>query len=109
MERYRHAARKALLLEIPFNIARQNFTSAEAQAIAKGEADPKELRKYKNLQHASSQVTKHATILPLPESDDNPNDYIETVATRLVEHLKVVKERLGEVVHTKLVEQLKGY
>jgi hypothetical protein len=107
--RYRTAARKALLMGTPFRFAAQNFTVAEARAIAEGgEGVAKRLRAGKNLHHATTVVSRHATIIPVPEDGVNPEDYLEMVSGRLSECLRLIRERLGSEIHDRLVENLMG-
>jgi hypothetical protein len=106
--RYRTAARKALLMGTPFKFAPQNFTVAEARAIAEGGDEvAKVIRAQKNLRHASTVVAKHATVLPHPEDGENPQDYLDIVSSRLTEHFRLVRETLGEETYQRLVENLR--
>lgn len=105
--RYRTAARKALLTGTPFKFAAQNFTIAEAKAISEGgEEVARQIRREKNLNHAASMVAKHATILPIPEPGANPQDYLDIVSRRLADHMALVKERFGDDVCSQLVKAI---
>ena len=106
--RYRSAARKHLLMEVPFNLAATNFTIQELREIKDGgEERAKEMRQEKNVKHAATVVAKHATILPLPDGFDNEEDYLDVVKARLLEHLDLAKEKLGADAFQRLIQELR--
>ena len=105
--RYRSAARKHLLMDVPFKFAATNFTIDELKQIKEGgEDEAKALRKEKNVRHAATVVAKHATILPLPDSLDNQDDYLEMLKARLSQHFCLVKDKLGAEVCKRLIQEL---
>jgi len=105
--RYRQAARKALLMGTPFHLAAQNFTVDEARQIAEGGQEvAKTLRHEKNLRHAATIVQNHATILPIPKPEDNVEDYLDWLSKNLKEHLAKVAETFGPEATKRLMERL---
>lgn len=101
--RYRTAARKHVLMKVPFKMASTNFTISELREIKEDPEKAKELRHQKNVKHAAKQVAKHATIIPLPDAFDNDEDYLAAVQSRLTEHLSVAKSKLGPEAYKKLI------
>jgi hypothetical protein len=102
--RYRQGARKSLLMGTPFRFATQNFTVDEARQIAEGGAEvAKEIRHQKNVRHAATVIAKHATLLPIPNTDDNKEDYLEAATKALAAHLDKVRQTLGADVANQLL------
>lgn len=102
--KYRGAARKSVLLKVPFTFAASNFTIPELKEIATGGVGTaKVIRKEKNLHHAATQVSHHATILPLPSDDVHVDDYLATVKSRMQDHLRAVTEKFGPDVTRQLL------
>ena len=122
--RYRNAARKTVLLGVPFDLSKK--LSLEQLAVVqtaskelKGEEKERTIKKVveqfnkqKQINSAAAVVSKVTTVLPLPDAGEHADDYLEGLSTKLQAHLAVVKERFGEDavldICNKLVQNVTG-
>jgi len=105
--RYRNAARKSLFIGVDFKLAAQNFTISEIKAIAEsGEEVAKSLRKEKQVRHAAQVLSPHATVLPFPDEKEHPEDYLNSVKTKLTEYIAIIRATFGEEEVAKLIDEI---
>lgn len=115
--RYRSAARKSVLLDVPFamakNLSVKEIKQAEVIASNNTEGSKEErikeacqqIKEAKSIQRATSKVSTVATVLPLPEEEPEES-YLEEVSDKLVGHIQSIKEKYGEEAAKKLLDKL---
>jgi hypothetical protein len=106
--RFRGAARKSLLMGVPFNIAAGNFSIQElAEIKAGGNEVAKQMRRQKGVKRALSLLGQSATVIPgEPASGEHPEDYLQSVKQALTVSLAKVKEICGEKAARQLLAEL---
>lgn len=116
--RYRNAARKTVLLGVPFDLSKR-LTLGQIQAIevqtkdVSGEDKEKSVReivkeicKQRHIDSAAAVVSKVATVLPLPAEEEPSEDYLAVLKAKLQSHLELVKERFGDAVVVQICSEV---
>ena len=67
----------------------------------------KQIRKERRTHTIISRAENYATVLPRPHPNDHRADYLDLVATRLREHLLIVKQKYGEEGYRTIIEAIK--
>ncbi len=106
--RYRKGARAAVFMDVPFKLG-ANFTLEELRALKRSGNPVREAQKMRHarkIRQAEAVISEIATVLPLPEKNENPMDYIEGIGGRLAEYLFAAREMLSAEAYGKLITLL---
>jgi len=108
--RYRSAARKCVLLDVPFSMA-GHLSLKEIRECAGIPGDDLQaaqhaIREKKIAQWNINRAAKVATVLPLPEKSQHPDTYLQELTPKIIEHLKRVTWEYGAAAGNKMIKDL---
>lgn len=117
--RYQSAARKHCFLDVPFNFGTTLSLDEIRQAKEIAEKEPgtnskeklrqalKTVREQKYIQKAASKVSRVATVLPLPEPEVHPEDFLnDQVLPQLESYLQKIENQFGKDFVLQILERM---